>query len=60
MDIRPIRNDDDHRAALEEITRLWAFPDDSPENDKLDVLAMLVEIYEKDRWPRRPCSPLKF
>lgn len=57
MDIRPIRNDEDHRAALVEIDRLWSFPDDSPENDKLDVLATLVEVYEKDRWPRRSCSP---
>lgn len=57
MEIRPIRNDEDHRAALAEIDRLWSFPDDSPENDRLDVLATLVEVYEKDRWPRRACSP---
>ena len=50
MDIRPIRSDDDHRAALQEIERLWGFPDDSPENDKLDVLATLVEAYESTRW----------
>ena len=59
MDIRPIRTDDDHRAALEEIARLWAFPDNSPENEKLDVLATLVEVYENQRWPRRTCTPLE-
>ena len=57
MDIRPIRNDEDYRAALTEIDRLWDFPDDGPENDKLDVLATLVEAYEKARWPRQACSP---
>lgn len=57
MDIRPIRTDDDHRDALVEIERLWAYPDDSPENDKLDVLATLVEVYEAQRWPRRDCTP---
>lgn len=57
MDIRPIRNDEDHRAALVEIERLWAFPDDGPENDKLDVLATLVEDYERRRWLREACSP---
>ena len=57
MDIRPIRTDEDHRAALAEIERLWAYPDDSPENDKLDVLATLVEAYERWRWPRQACSP---
>ncbi len=57
MDIRPIRTDDDHREALKEIERLWSYPDDSPENDRLDVLATLVEVYEAGRWPRRDCSP---
>ena len=57
MEIRPIRTDDDHREALQEIERLWAYPDDCPENDKLDVLATLVEAYEMQRWPRRDCSP---
>lgn len=51
MDIRPIRTDDDHAEALREIERLMAFPDDSPENDKLDVLATLVSDYEDRRWP---------
>ncbi len=59
MEIRPIRNDDDHRAALQEIERLWAYPNTSPENDKLDVLATLVEVYESRRWPTRGCSQIK-
>ena len=57
MEIRPIRNDVDHRAALQEIARLWDFPDDSPENDRLDVLATLVAAYEKTRWPIDRASP---
>lgn len=51
MDIRPIRTDEDHAEALREIERLMSFPDDSPENDKLDVLATLVSDYEDRRWP---------
>lgn len=57
MDIKPIRSDEDHAAALREIDRLWHFPDDSPENDKLDVLATLVVAYERNRWPTTPASP---
>ena len=57
MDIKPIRNDRDHREALAEIDRLWDCPDDSAENDRLDVLATLVEAYEKSRWPTGPVSP---
>jgi HTH-type transcriptional regulator / antitoxin HigA len=51
MDIRPIRTDDDHRAALIEIERLWGSSEGSEDNDKLDILASLVEKYEETRWP---------
>ncbi len=56
MDIRPIRTDHDNHEALKEIERLWSYPDDSPENDRLDAPATLVEVYEAERWPRRDCS----
>ena len=51
MDIRPIRNDEDHRAVLIEIERLWNAPRHSEENEKLDILVTLVEKYEEERWP---------
>jgi HTH-type transcriptional regulator/antitoxin HigA len=51
MNIQPIRNDADHRAALAEIDRLWGAPDGSDEGDKLDILVTLVEKYEESRWP---------
>jgi HTH-type transcriptional regulator/antitoxin HigA len=51
VDIRPIRTDQDHRAALEEIDVNWGAPEGSEEGDKLDVLVALVESYEARRWP---------
>jgi HTH-type transcriptional regulator/antitoxin HigA len=57
VDIRPIRNDDDHRAALIEIDRLWKSPANTPDGDKLDILVTLVEAYEAKRWPLDPVSP---
>jgi HTH-type transcriptional regulator/antitoxin HigA len=51
MDIRPIRTDDDHRAALAEIAACWGAPEGSEAGDKLDVLVALVESYEARRWP---------
>ena len=51
MDIRPIRTDEDHRAALAEIDACWGAPDGTEEGDKLNVLLALVEIYEAKRWP---------
>lgn len=50
MEISPIRNDDDHAAALREIERLWGAAPDTEEGDKLDILATLVERYEDRRW----------
>src|SRR5580692_12525119 len=51
MDIRPIRTDEDHRAALAAIEACWGAPEGTEEGDKLDVLLALVEIYEAKRWP---------
>ncbi|NVN87362.1 MAG: helix-turn-helix domain-containing protein [Rhodopseudomonas sp.] len=51
MNIRPIRNDDDHAAALAEIEKLWGAAAGSDDGDKLDILATLVEKYEDTRWP---------
>jgi len=51
MEIRPIRIDKDHKAALAEIESSWGAPEGSEQGDKLDVLLALVEIYEAKRWP---------
>ena len=51
MDIRPIRTDEDHRAALAAIEACWGAPEGTEEADKLDVLLALVESYEARRWP---------
>ena len=53
MQIRPIRTDKDHRNALAEIEKLWVASAGTPAGDKLDILATLVETYEKRRWPLR-------
>ena len=51
MDIRPIRNDEDHEAALREIEALWGAEAGTPEGDRLDVLITLADAYEDTRWP---------
>jgi HTH-type transcriptional regulator/antitoxin HigA len=58
MDIRPIRTDEDHTAALAEVERLWGAAPGSPEGDKLDVLTTLVEAYEDKRWPISSPDPV--
>lgn len=51
MEIRPIRTDADHRAALREIESLWNAKPGSEAAEKLELLTMLVERYESVRWP---------
>ncbi len=46
MDVHPIRTEADHRAALAEIAALMDAKMGTPEGDRLDVLATLVEAYE--------------
>ncbi|MGY4399302.1 helix-turn-helix domain-containing protein [Bradyrhizobium sp. USDA 3315] len=51
MEIRLIKNDEDHAAALAEIAKLWDAVEGSEDDDKLDLLATLVSRYEATRWP---------
>ena len=61
MEIRPIRTRADHKAALEEIAALMqADPKPrTPEGDRLDVLATLVEAYERKQFPIDPPDPVE-
>jgi antitoxin component HigA of HigAB toxin-antitoxin module len=46
MDIKPIKTPAEHRAALAEIDSLMMAKKGTPDGDRLDVLATLVETYE--------------
>ena len=59
MEIRPIKTDEDHRAALREIEALWGAAEGTAEGDRLDVLATLVEAYEDRRWPVDELDPVE-
>ena len=47
MEIKPIKNEIDYQAALEEIESLFDAAPDTPEGDRLEVLTTLVEAYEE-------------
>lgn len=53
MQIYPIRNDADYRRALKEIEPYFDNPpaDDDPVWDSVDVMATLIEEYEKRHFP---------
>ena len=61
MQVRPIRRD--YEAALRAIETLMAAERGTPEGDRLDVLATLVETYEAKRFPLDlpdPVEAIKF
>jgi HTH-type transcriptional regulator/antitoxin HigA len=58
MQIRPIRTEADHAAALRRIDRLMDAEPGTPEADELDVLATLVEAYEDRHFPIGDPDPL--
>ena len=60
MEIRPIHNKKEYKAALIEIEQLWTAPAKSAKADRLDVLALLVEHYEKTHFPIADPDPIEF
>lgn len=53
MNIRPIRTEDDHRAALADISALMESDPapDTPDGDRLDILATQAQAYESRHFP---------
>ena len=63
MNIKPIRTKTDHRAALKEIESLVNARANTPEGERLGVLVILVEAYERKHFPMdmpEPVEAIKF
>jgi HTH-type transcriptional regulator / antitoxin HigA len=58
-DVKPIRSEQDYEDALAEIERLWGSASGTPEGDRLDVMATLVDAYESQRYPMDPPDPIE-
>jgi HTH-type transcriptional regulator / antitoxin HigA len=57
--LKPIRTEADYEVALTEIERLWGARVGTPEGDRLDILATLVDAYENERYPMDPPDPIE-
>lgn len=60
MELKPIRTKKDYQAALAQVELLWDAPAKSPEADRLDVLALLIEQYEHRHFPIADPDPIDF
>jgi HTH-type transcriptional regulator / antitoxin HigA len=59
MEIKPIRTKTDYERALLEVERLWGRREGTPDGDRLDVLATLVEAYEQKHFPVDSPDPIE-
>jgi HTH-type transcriptional regulator/antitoxin HigA len=63
MKIRPIRTEADYERALRRVEELWDSAEGSRESDELDILATLIEAYEREHYPidlPDPVEAIKF
>jgi HTH-type transcriptional regulator/antitoxin HigA len=51
MNIHVIHTEAEHAAALKEIERLWDAKEGTQEFERLQVLSILVEDFERKQWP---------
>ena len=59
MDIKPIRGEADYEWALRRAEELWNASGGLTENDELDILATLLEAYEREHYPIELPDPIE-
>ncbi len=58
--LRPIKTKREHQAALKEVEALWDARAGTAGADRLEVLVLLVEAYERKHFPIEPPHPIDF
>src|ERR1700726_1695436 len=58
-ELKPIRSKAAYKAAMKELQRLWGARSGTPEGDRLDVLATLIDAYESEHDPIDPPDPVE-
>src|SRR6516165_2197557 len=58
-EIKPIRSEADYEAAVADIERVWGARSGTPEGDRLDVMATLIDAYENEHHPIDPPDPIE-
>ena len=58
-ELKTIRSEVDYERALAEVERLWGAAGGTPEGDRLDILATLIDAYEAEHYPMDPPDPVE-
>ncbi len=59
MIIKPIKTESDYRMALEKLNEVFDAPAGSPESDEADILAVLVDEFERKHYPIDAPDPIE-
>jgi len=59
MTIKPIRNDNDLRAAFKQLELVFQATVGSEQSDEREVLVTLIEAYEQKHYPIGPVDPVE-
>lgn len=57
--LKPIRTEEDYNKALEEVYHLMNAKSGTPEEDRLEVLSILIEIYEDKKYSINAPDPIE-
>jgi HTH-type transcriptional regulator/antitoxin HigA len=58
-ELKPIRTTADYEKALLEVECLWGAASGTPDGDRLDILATLIDAYEAEHYPMEPPDPIE-
>ena len=59
MNIKPIRNDEDLRAAFKRLELVYQAQEGSAEADEMEILVTLIEAYEHKHFPLSVADPIE-
>ena len=60
MELRPIRTKREYNLAMNEAEALWDAPARSAEADRLEVMTLLIQEYEREHYPIPDPEPIEF
>lgn len=63
MEIKPIKTENDYNQALQRLETIFDAKNSSPEGDELEVLGILIDKYENEKFPISlpdPIDAIKF
>jgi HTH-type transcriptional regulator / antitoxin HigA len=58
-EMKPIGNEQDHEIALADVAALWGAARGTPEGDRLDLLATMIDVYEAQHHTMDPPYSVK-